>query len=343
MTDTTWLPDPRQGTTAPTAGTPARRPGSIRRTTTVDSTRPGGFQGPLAQLGRARDLATTRDGKSLVVARAEMKVRTEFSDGPVVASLTLDPGVRALDTLVGKRAASGFRAAIDESVGAEHGSLEYLLLDEIPGATLVSGFAMAVAAERGEFDMETIRVRATSQPRLQVPDLCAGWQAGGTLLTNLVDDRPPMLMGPAALPVTNADDPDAWHTSEPLPGHGMRRARRIDVWRDTDAVGLIRVDVFFRDSHMAPDGTETVVHEYTVDATVEPATMTFAACEATPRVLPWRECPEAIGSAGRIVGLPVLGLRPEVRARLVGPSTCTHLNDVLRGLEDVDRLARALP
>ncbi len=343
MSDTTWRPDPRQGTVAPTAGTPARRPASIRRTTTVDSTRPAGFRAPLAQLGRARDLATTPDGDAVVVADAEIRVRTELTEGPVVASLTLDPEVPALDTLVGRRAAGGFRAAIDASVGAERGSLEYLLLDEIPGATLVSGFAMAVAAERGEFDMQAIRVRTASQPRLQVPDLCAGWQAGGTLLANLVDDRPPMLMGPAALPVTSTDDPDAWHTVEPMPAHAMRRARRIDVWRDTDADGLIRVDVFFRDSHMAPDGNETVVHEYTVDAAVDPVTMTFVACEATPRVLPWRECPEAIGSAGRLVGLPVLGLRPEVRTRLVGPSTCTHLNDVLRGLEDVDWLTHALP
>ncbi len=34
--------DPRQGTAAPSAGSPARRPDSIRRTTTVDSTRPTG-------------------------------------------------------------------------------------------------------------------------------------------------------------------------------------------------------------------------------------------------------------------------------------------------------------
>ena len=344
MTVTTG-PDPRQGTYAPTAGSPARRPGSIRRTTTVDSTRPDGFAQPLVQLGLARDLLTTADGDAVVLAGAEMHVRTKWTgEGPIVESLTLDPDVPDLDTLVGRRASSGFRAAIDASVGAERGSLQYLLLDEIPGATLVSGFAMAVAAERGAFDMGAIRMGGKSQPRLQVPDLCAGWQVGGTMLASLVDDVPPMLMGPVARPVvTVADDPDAWHHVEPLPGDGMRRARRIDVWRDNSAGGLIHVDVFFRDSHMDPEGEETVVHEYTLEAAVDPGTMTFVACEATPRVLPWRECPEAIGSAGRLVGLPVLGLRPEVRTRLVGPSTCTHLNDVLRGLEDVDWLTTTLP
>lgn len=339
MTVTTG-PDPRQGTYAPTSGSPVRRPGSIRRTTTVDSTRPEGLERPLVQLGLARDLATTADGHAVVLAEAEMRVRTKWTgEGAIVESLTLDPDVPDLDALVGRRAGGGFRAAIDASGGAERGSLAYLLLDEIPGATLVSGFAMAVAAERGAFDMTAIRVGTKSQPRLQVPDLCAGWQAGGTLLANLVDDRPPMLMGPTALPVvTTDDDPDAWHHIERLPGDSMRRARRIDVWRDD----VIHVDVFFRDSHMDPDGEETVVHEYTLEAAVDPVTMTFVMCTATPRVLPWRECPEAIGSAGRLVGLPVLGLRPEVRTRLVGPSTCTHLNDVLRGLEDVDWLTREL-
>ena len=334
-------PDPRQGTYAPTSGSPFRRPGSIRRTTTVDSTRPDGLEQPLVQLGLARDLLTTGDGDAVVLAEAEMHVRTKWTaEGAIVESLTLDPDVPGLDALVGRRAGGGFRAAIDASDGAEHGSLPYLLLDEIPGATLVSGFAMAVAAERGAFDMTAIRMGAKSQPRLQVPDLCAGWQAGGTLLANLVDDRPPMLMGPTALPVVTADDdPDAWHHVERLPGDSMRRARRIDVWRDD----MIHVDVFFRDSHMDPDGEETVVHEYTLEAAVDPVTMIFVMCAATPRVLPWRECPEAIGSAGRVVGLPVLGLRPEVRTRLVGPSTCTHLNDVLRGLEDVDWLTRSLP
>jgi hypothetical protein len=36
-------------------------------------------------------------------------------------------------------------------------------------------------------------------------------------------------------------------------------------------------------------------------------------------------------------------LRPQVRAELVGPTTCTHLNDTLRGIEDVPALAALLP
>ena len=330
--------DPRQGTADPTEGTPARRAGSIRRTSTIDSTRPEGFTGPVHQLGLARDLVTDIDGTTEVVATAEMRVVTDYTRGTLVRELTMAPTVDRLDALIGARAGGGFRKVLDLETGAERGSLPYLLLDDVPGATLVSGVAMTTAADRGDAELEEFRARMASQPRLQVADLCAGWQAGGTLLANLVDGRPPSLLGPVALPVLDDDDPEAWHAVAPLPGDATRRARRIDVWRDE----LVHVDVFFRDSVMAPDGEETVVHEYTVDATVDPETMTVVACTAVPRVLPWRECPQAIGSAGRIVGVRVGDLRPEVRTQLVGLSTCTHLNDVLRGLEDVDWLTRAL-
>jgi hypothetical protein len=59
---------------------------------------------------------------------------------------------------------------------------------------------------------------------------------------------------------------------------------------------------------------------------------------ATPRVLPWIECPGAATTAGRLVGRPVAGLRGLVRDELVGTSTCTHLNDLLASLSQVDQL-----
>jgi hypothetical protein len=301
--------------------------------------RPEGFVGPVQQTGRARDLATACDGTGTVVATAEMHVVTDYTRGTLVRELTVAPAVDGLDALIGARAGGGFRKILDLDTGAERGSLPYLLLDDVPGATLVSGVAMTIAAYRGDAELEEFRTRMKTQPRLQVADLCAGWQAGGTLLTNLEDGRPPVLLGPVALSVLDVDDPDAWHALEPLPNESTRRARRIDVWRDD----LVHVDVFFRDSVMGRDGEETVVHEYTVDTTVDPETMTVVECRAEPRVLPWRECPQAIGSAARVVGWPVRDLRPEVRTQLVGPSTCTHLNDVLRGLEDVDWLTRLMP
>ena len=63
--------------------------------------------------------------------------------------------------------------------------------------------------------------------------------------------------------------------------------------------------------------------------------------EATPRVLPWFECPEAAASAGRLAGRSLDSLRAGVRAEFLGATTCTHLNDMLRALADVEILARA--
>ena len=62
--------------------------------------------------------------------------------------------------------------------------------------------------------------------------------------------------------------------------------------------------------------------------------------EAQARTLPWPECPNALASAGRIVGEAVTDLRAKVHADFRGTTTCTHLNDVLRSLAGVSALAR---
>jgi hypothetical protein len=121
----------------------------------------------------------------------------------------------------------------------------------------------------------------------------------------------------------------------------MRRARRHDLWRDAD--GLLHADIFFRDSHVDVDGLETVVHEYTVEAVFSGDATSVISCAATPRVLPWQECPEAAASAGRLAGMEIGELRKRVRVEFVGPSTCTHLNDTLREIDDVVALAGLLP
>jgi hypothetical protein len=58
--------------------------------------------------------------------------------------------------------------------------------------------------------------------------------------------------------------------------------------------------------------------------------------------LPYPECPGAAASARRLVGAPVDGVRRSVRSTFVGPTTCTHLNDTLRVMEDACALLAAL-
>jgi Protein of unknown function (DUF2889) len=57
-----------------------------------------------------------------------------------------------------------------------------------------------------------------------------------------------------------------------------------------------------------------------------------------PRVLPWQECPGAVGSASRITGMTLTDLHFRVRQELTGTATCTHLNDMLRSVADTGRL-----
>ena len=88
------------------------------------------------------------------------------------------------------------------------------------------------------------------------------------------------------------DDPLGWHATDRLPPDGMRRSRRMDIRPGSPTV----VDVLFRDSHRRPDGLEIIVHEYTLEVHIEPETATVLSCTATPRVLPWVECPAAVAN-----------------------------------------------
>jgi hypothetical protein len=256
-----------------------------------------------------------------------------FVPDRLVVAITVDPPAD-LTRLVGVRASSGFRQALDEALPGESAghSLRYQLLDDVPTATLVSGYAMGaggVHPPRGMLDLA------------RNADLCAGWATGATILSALErDGQVPVVTGPEAPSLDRADDPLAWHDVVPLEPHGMRRRRRIDVWKDDAGFA---VECFFRDSHVDADGLETVIHEYTVRGAVDGGTMCFTACDATVGALPWMECPAAAASATRLIGTPVADLRTRVRTTFVGTSTCTHLNDTLRSLADLPALVAAVP
>lgn len=323
---------PRHGVHAPTAGTPARRPGSIRRTATTAMLRPRGINGELVLRGRARDLYTPLTGAPVVVEEASLDARVAFMSERIVREITTSPPLDGIDTLVGVRASAGFRGAAELVAGAhrERRSPLYLLLDDVPVATLVSGYATGYAGVRPVSD---------GRHHVQHPDLCAGWRTGGTILVDLERTGfSPVVTGPPAPPIVADDDPLGWHELEPVGPNGMRRHRRLDVV----AGDPVEIDAFFRDSHMSFEGRETVIHEYTVSATVDPATMCFDDVRAVAGALPFVECIEAVDSPARLRGQPVHGVRRRVREELTGPTTCTHLNDTLRSLEDIEALLPAL-
>ncbi len=175
-------------------------------------------------------------------------------------------------------------------------------------------------------------------------DLCAGWAGDASMMQIIrASDRHPVSRGPEAPSLDRPGDAEAWHERPALAPHSTRRARRLDIAPSGDDGVVVRVDSFFRDSHVAGDGTETVVHEYRVHAVVDVATRLIVSIDAAADVLPWMECPSAVASAQRLAGTPIRDLRPRVRETFTGTSTCTHLNDVLRSLADVDRLLDLLP
>ena len=309
---------------------PPRRAGSVRRTTTHDCTRQDRLDGPVTIVARGRDLLTTVDGNAQVLGTARLDVRADFASA-TIERITATPPDAGIAELSGAHAFRGFRARAEKAMPGqrESASLRYQLLDDLPIALMLSARALRAAG-----------IGLPMGPAKQLPvDICAGWVAGGTLLAGLTDQGPPLHRGPMASEISSGDDALAWHAFDPSPRHATRRHRRLDVWHNGEAA---EIDCFFRDSFAGDDGVETVVHEYQVRGTVDPATSRFVSCEATAGPLPYPECPNALASASRLVGGNVEGLRREVRDAFVGPTTCTHLNDTLRSLEDVTALLRML-
>ena len=325
----------------PATTTPARTPGSVRRTTSIDCLRPDGLAGDLVVDARARDLRTGGPGGD---AAEEVRLEAVLeSAGRRVLDVRTEPTGPGWQEMVGVRVGPGFRTRLGAvaAAQADPSSLLYLLLDDLVGANLVSGYALlhGGAFEPGGTPTAD-QTRAIAAGMAGRGDLCAGWATGGSFMVTIrTEGRTPAPLGPPAPLLERADDPRSWHAMAPLPPHGVRRRRRIDVVPSGD---VCRFDVLFRDSHVDADGAETVVHEYAVDGTVE-WSGTLSSVTAQGRVLPWLECPGALASAGRLVGSPVTDLRTVVRADFVGVTTCTHLNDTLRGLEDLGTLLAQVP
>lgn len=304
-----------------------REHGALRRTSTVDiSIDPAGERLTLA--GAARDVAFGDADDILVLDEVTTRCVVEVSTREVV-ELDVHPRVpNELAPLVGLTAGSGFRRAVREALPghAERGSLLNLLLDEVPVATVIAG--------------SLLRRRPTAEPRPPMSrpplDVCAGWERGGLLATTtLATGNPPLSVGPVATRLDVGPEGRMWHRFPRLGPWSMRRARSIERRPSTAPAGGHSIEALFRDSRMTDD-VERVVHEYAVHASIDEAGL-ITRVVASPRTLPAPECPLAAVSADRLVGTSVTSLREHVSRHFSGTSTCTHLNDTLRALGDLDR------
>lgn len=322
----------------PIADTPPRRPGSVRRTAHWHVTWPAGMGTDMHVSAAARDLVTGHDGMPAERARADAELVVDPRRH--VREVRLQPPRPGAGALVGARGGGGFRAALQAALPEDlaEGTLGYLLLDDLPGVTLVGPFAWRLFPE---WAARPTRAARQPGPGHDMTGVCTGWRSDGApaarlrsgadLEQNLV---PAPLAGPAPA------DPLGWHEMpEPTPGTTLlRRRRRIDVVAGPE----ITVDSWFRDSMWHPDGREIVIHEYGVTARIDRATGRLSAVAADPRVLPFRTCPAAAANVQLLVGEPVPTLRSRVLEVLPGTDGCTHLNDALRALAEVPLLMAAL-
>ena len=313
---------------------PPRRARSVRRTTTMDFTWPDGMAGNTVLDGRARDLRTDNDGSATVLAEASLGVVSDTSR--IITDISSAPGLPGLAGLAGESAMSGFRRRL-AAVAGDHtgaaGTPLYQLLDDVPGATLVSGTAW-----QRWYDMDDYRVFKADVSQRVMRNVCAGYQDGSTALNpdgTLRWEQERQL----AVDIDDTGDDLAWHLRARPAAVTMCRARRIDVW----AVGaVLHVDAFFQDSSTLPEGGRQSIHEYTLTARADMVTGIVHSVTPVPRVLPYDECPLAVQNVSVLVGLPLRDLRGAVLERLRGPLGCTHLNDMLRALAAVPELARQL-
>jgi len=323
-------------------GTPQRRPSSIRRTAHINMTWPGGHGSSMHLTGRSRDLLSGADGSPRVLGEARMHVVA--GEARTIAAISTVPERAGVGSLVGASGGQRFRAAIDAALPGEREAATplYFLLDDIAGCTLIGGFAWSqhgglvypegagVGAGPGaDHPMRTRNGRV----------ICSGLRPDGyhQISRQRGVEVPHYLR--VAGDLDSGDDPWAWHEIDSAPEVCMRRRRRLDAWWEGED---IVVDGHFRDSMWSRDHHELSLHEYTLSATIRADTHLLLAIEATPRVLPFPECPWAGPHVGDLVGMPVDGFRTSVQDALTELHCCTHLNDMLRGLAEVPPLARSL-
>jgi hypothetical protein len=331
------LPD-RAGPANPVASSPTRRAGSARRTTSIDTSRPTGLEHGSVVDGRARDIVTGPSGA--VDRHHEQRMLAHIAPNRELMAIEADPPEPRLPELLGTPVGPGFRARMAELLPdhARDQTLLYALLDDLPGATLVSGYAIL----RGSSD--TPAARASEQHVRASEDMCAGWARDATIVVTFREKGSvPTPIGPGAPRLERDDDPLSWHPMDPLPREATRRRRRLDLLPPDPDSGRRLFNSHFRDSYRDAQGAESVVHEYVVDGSLDETGGRLGLVRADPRVLPWVECPGAIGSAARMAGRPLAELRSQVRTEFVGTSTCTHLNDTLRFLSDLIPLHALVP
>lgn len=286
-------------------------------------------------IGRGRDLLTPLSGAPLELASAGYRITA--SPAREIVGLEERPRHARAQELIGIRAGRASRAALNEAMGDIEGTLLFQLLDDFAGASLVADWIwsrwMADWHERARRDT------GVKRPAKMV-DICIGFAAGASSLLASGDPDTENSSSTAVGELEHPEDRFGWHVMPLQQGPQMRRARRIDLWREGM---MLKVDAGFQDSGTTPAGGRVALHEYRVYAEIDADSGTLVSLQAQPLVLPFAECPGASVTATRMIGQKIADFRTAVVATLPSTLGCTHLNDVLRALADVPVLAAQLP
>ena len=265
--------------------------GALRRTSTID-THPAGTGNSDVDL-RARDVVAS--APDTVDVLGELVVRAHLSDR-VIDDIAATPRDGRLTQLLGSRVGPGFRSTVGKLFPEEvqRAGLLHLLLDDWVGAALVSGYGVQHAAIN--LGIEEKLPAGTAD---RMAGICAGFAADASLVPYAKRNGTiPSVHGPIAPPL----DPQGWHTVEPLRPHGMRRFRTLDLGprtansTRTSATRTSTVTASRRSCTSTPSRARSTRRR-------EPSHR----LTANVRVLPWQECPGAIGSAARISGNDAVG------------------------------------
>jgi hypothetical protein len=323
-----------------TAGAaPLRVAGSVRRTSTIDVSWPDGAWTDMLFTARARDVLTPADGGAPRTC-AESGFVAVIGQDRTIRDIRVSPPHLAERRLIGQRGGGHLRYALEEIMPEEraNGTPLYLILDDISGASLVAGWAWSQWTDdwlhRPDGTFDEANFRREMEKRVGI---CTGFAEGNSVHTLGANRRPSS--GAPTPDLRNPEDPEGWHAYAMQEGVGMRRARRIDISRDTR--GIV-IEAMFQDSGTRPEGGRGALHEYTISALADPDSLRIVSIKAQPRVLPFPECPGATATLSRLEGEPLADLRRLVLERLRGTAGCTHLNDALRSLAEVPHLVKLL-
>ena len=306
----TWPPLAVGACDAPAPSTPIR-PGPGTPTSTC---------GPETRVGR---------GRRGVDVLGQVGVRAHLADR-VIDDIVADPPDDRRGAAAGSRVGPGFRSTVGTLLPDEVGraGLLHLLLDDWVGAALVSGYAVQHAAI-------TLGIEEKLRRRHRRPH--------GRHLRGLRAGR-------LARPVRQAQrhHPVGARTGRAAAGRRRRAHRRTASrrtacggsagWTSADETVVLRraLPRLARRRRRRRDDRARV-HRRGLGRRIDENH--HLGRRATVRVLPWQECPGAIGSAARIRGMTLSqNCATGSAASSSAPRTCTHLNDTLRAVADLDAL-----